>query len=123
MAFQPSLRKDNTQATWSQVGTVGGAIVGSIVPGLGTIAGAGAGNLIGSTIGGFAASKPKSVGGQTSGEAAAMARSVMKQSQDKLQTLQQAEAALPQLPEPLRQAYAEPIIKARMIAQRERGLV
>lgn len=98
----------------AQEGATLGSVAGSAMNGFG--GGSAAGSLL--NIGRQQAQVQQTGGGQL----AAMAREQAKRSQDTLGTLQQAEAALPQLPEELRQAYAEPIIKARMLAQRERGI-
>jgi len=56
-AFDKALDWGGKGAT---LGTLGGAGVGSVVPGVGTLAGAGAGGLIG-TAGGFAAGLGKGI--------------------------------------------------------------
>lgn len=56
------------------------------------------------------------------GEASAMARMAQQKSQDNLQVLKSAEAQLPRLSERLRQEYGPPIIQARMLEERKRGI-
>lgn len=94
----------------------------------GAIAGASAGPsgaLTGYSAGGAASSflqKPQPQGVESSGQAAAMARRQQQLAQDNLETLKQAEASLPALPEHLRQEYAPAIIQARMLEEQQRGL-
>jgi hypothetical protein len=51
-----------------------------------------------------------------------MMRRQQQLSQDNLATLKQAEAALPQLPESLRQQYAPAIVQARSMEMAKRGM-
>ena len=60
---------------------------------------------------------------QQPSQAYAMSQRQQKLSQDNLATLQQAESQLPRLPEQLRQQYAPAVIQARMLEERQRGLV
>ncbi len=120
----------NNAAMGPAIGTIGGAIVGGF---LGGPAGAGLGASLGGsagTIGGEVAANSQGGGGSTSipnnvgqSQLSAMSRRQQAQSQDSLAALTEAEAALPHLPEPLRQEYAAPIIQARMMEQRNRGIV
>lgn len=98
-----------------------GAAGGAGAIGAGAMQGFGAGSAAGSLLG-LAENKKGALQQSGGNELAAMARKQAQASQDTLGSLKQAEAALPQLPEGLRQAYAEPIIKARMLAERERGI-
>ncbi len=110
------------QANYGAYGTIAGAAVGSGVPVIGTLAGAGIGGQIGSTIQGMSQAAPnvKSLG--QGSEASAIARKNAAEAQDNLKVLQNAEMHVAQLPERERQIYAPPIIKARMMAEAERGL-
>ena len=121
-------KKQNNMGQYLQAGgAIAGGIIGSIVPGAGTIAGATAGAALGGVAGGLADASqkqdaPSGVPQQPS-QAYAMSQRQQKLSQDNLATLQQAEAGLPQLPEHLRQQYAPAVIQARMLEERQRGLV
>lgn len=118
-------------------GAIGGAIVGTMAaPGAGTAAGAttgatlggaltgaATGSALGGTLGGLASRGPEGGGiPQGGSELAAMTRRHQQLGQDNLATLSQAEKHLTSLPEGLRQQYAAPIIQARMLEQRQRGL-
>jgi hypothetical protein len=109
--------------------TIGGGVVGGVLGaaagGVGAVPGAAAGATVGQMAGGLVApdqEQTQALPQSGAGEAAAMARKQQQMSQDNLATLKQAEAALPQLPEGLRQQYAPAIVQARMMEQQQRGL-
>lgn len=112
MAFQPAQKGGGLTKTLTIGGGIAGAFYGN------PLVGASAGNMAGGLV--ESQKQPMQLGG--SGQLAAMARMQQQRSQDNLASLKQAESSLPQLPESLRQAYSEPIIKARMLAERERGI-
>jgi len=116
--MQPQRRRSET----GDILTLGGGILGAI--GGGGPGGAVAGANIGQTVG--AMSEPPNTnanvpGGSNQSQAEAMARRQQQMAQDNLQILKNAEAALPMLPESLRQEYAPGIIRARMMEERARG--
>ena len=101
------------------VGAAPGAALGASLSGASTGAGLG-----GIAQGAVASNSPqRSQGIPQPNQASAMAQRQQKLSQDNLATLQQAEAGLPKLPEHLRQQYAPAVIQARMLEERQRGLV
>lgn len=93
-------------------GAVGGAAYGGLP---GAAAGAGLGSLAGGMV------DPKQPTQQfpSSGNSEADAMARRSQQQDPLATLKQAEAALPSLPEHIRQQYAPAITQARVLAEQQ----
>ncbi len=104
----------------NQLLTLGGGVTGALLGGpSGALMGASAGQTAGGLI------NSGQIPAQTvesSGQAEAMARRQQQLAQDNLNTLKQAQAALPQLPENVRQQYAPAIIKARMMEEQSRGM-
>jgi hypothetical protein len=116
-------KKNPVQELFQIGGTVAGGIVGGIAGGPpGAVGGAVAGNALGGFAGQQASPTKQMPGSSGGGESAAMARAAQMKSQDSLASLKQAEAALPQVPEAVRQQYAGPIIQARMLEERKRGI-
>lgn len=99
-----------------QIFQVGGTVIGGA---LGGTPGAAVGGMVG---GGVSPQPPRPQALQTSdngSQADAMMRRSQQLTQDNMQTLTQAEAALPTLPEDLRQQYAPAITQARMLQQQQ----
>lgn len=125
--YSPPLRQRNDLSQLLQIGgAVGGAIAGG--PGVGAaLGGAATGASLGGLAGGMI-SKPMAQNsamgvGSPYPESNAMMRRTEQLSQDNLGVLKLAEASLPSLPEELRQQYSVPIIQARMLEEKNRGLV
>lgn len=99
--------------------TIGGAALGGIYGGgfSGAMAGAQAGQMAGGLIG---SNQPQQQQGVPN---SAMQRRLQMQQTDNLATLRDAEAATATLPEKLRQEYMPPIVQARMLEERRRGMV
>ncbi len=132
-------KSSNSSSMLPAVGALGGALIGGLLTGgAGAPAGAALGGAaLGSSLGGAAGTIGSNFVGSNSNpsgggaipnnvgqsQLSAMSRRQQAQSQDSLAALTEAEAALPHLPEPLRQEYAAPIIQARMMEQRNRGIV
>lgn len=96
--------------------TIGGGVLGAAYGGpSGAIAGAGAGQMAGGILNPPQQDQQPVEAGS---ESSAMQRRLTSQTQDNLGILQKSEAALPSLPESLRQQYAPAIIRARMLAQK-----
>jgi hypothetical protein len=92
------------------VGAVGGALTGG--PG-GAIAGASGGANLGGSIGGAIADKKASVGPSIQGtDNGSMQRRLQQLQNDDLIKLAEAKAALPELPQDLREQYQAPIDSA-----------
>lgn len=131
------IRKKTTQegGKESQAGKYGalaGAAIGGLLGAAGgpgaALGGAGAGASLGGLVGGmFGKSEAPEVKETVSPQAveiddSAMTRRLAGQRQDRLAILQQAEAALQQLPKELRQEYASPIVQATMMEERRKAM-
>lgn len=120
--IQPS--NDNTLGTLLTIGgmAAGGALAG---PGIAaTLGGAATGGGLGSTAGNILSPAQQQLsdnGGSGGSETAAILRKQQQMSQNSLDTLKNAEAQLPSLPESLRQQYAPAIVQARMYEQQKQG--
>lgn len=107
-------------------GAVAGGYIGYQAGGgaPGALKGAGAGAALGqlgaNTLDGDSGPRPQQL--SSNSEAAAMSRRMQQQSQDNLADFRKAEAALPYLPEDLRQEYGPAIVRARMMEEQRRGL-
>ena len=96
----------------------GGAAIGAYYGGEGgAAAGAQAGRDSGNI---FNAQAPAPQTIQTNSDSSAMARRMRQLSEDRLAVLRQSEAALAELPEPLRRQYAPAIVEARMLEEQKR---
>jgi hypothetical protein len=114
------IRPQNQNNDLSNLLTIGGAVIGAGSGPGGAAAGAGLGQMAGGIM--QPQQPPQQNPESGGGQASAMARRQQQMSQDNLATLKQAEAALPSLPEGLRQQYSPAIIRARMMEQQNRGM-
>ena len=113
MARINSAQKTQSGGALSSLLGLGGAVVGGIYGG---IPGAAAGGSLGQAAGGMITPNEE-LGPQQieNGQSGAMAR----RSEDPAKALKEAEAALPELPEKIRQQYAPIINEANYIAKRK----
>jgi hypothetical protein len=115
----------------SKYGTLGGAAIGGLV-GMkagSPLAGASAGGTLGGWIGGMFGQPTAGTRSEqfeiqpmeTSGDSA-MSRKLASARQDRLAVLRQAESSLPQLPQELRDQYADTIVRATMEEEKRRAM-
>jgi len=122
-------KKSSLKTPLSVFGGVAGGVIGGIAGGpMGAIGGAGAGGGLGSTLGEmFDPDKPGEPGqarviqGQEIDENA-MQRRLGEAKQNRLAILRNAESALAQLPQQLREEYAGPIIQATMAEEKRKAM-
>jgi uncharacterized protein YcfJ len=130
-------RDNSTAAKESQmagpltaIGGIAGGVVGGIYGGgpAGAMAGASAGSSLGGTIGGMidpgeAAKESSTPQAQAVDvEENAMQRRLGEAKQNRLAVLRNAESALAQLPQQLREEYAGPIIQATMAEEKRKAM-
>ena len=111
------------------IGGIAGGVVGGIYGGPGgAMAGASAGSSLGGTIGGMIDPGEAAKEGSTPQAQAvdveenAMQRRLGEAKQNRLVVLRNAESALAQLPQQLREEYAGPIIQATMAEEKRKAM-
>jgi hypothetical protein len=129
-------RGESTGAKESQIagpltaiGGIAGGVVGGIYGGPGgAMAGASAGSSLGGTVGGMIDPGEAAKEGSTPQAQAleveenAMQRRLGEAKQNRLAILRNAESALAQLPQQLREEYAGPIIQATMAEEKRKAM-
>jgi uncharacterized protein YcfJ len=129
-------RDNSTAAKESQmagpltaIGGIAGGVVGGIYGGPGgAMAGASAGSSLGGTVGGMIDPGEAAKEGSTPQAQAvdveenAMQRRLGEAKQNRLVVLRNAESALAQLPQQLREEYAGPIIQATMAEEKRKAM-
>jgi uncharacterized protein YcfJ len=129
-------RDNSTAAKESQmagpltaIGGIAGGVVGGIYGGPGgAMAGASAGSSLGGTVGGMIDPGEAAKEGSTPQAQAvdveenAMQRRLGEAKQNRLAILRNAESALAQLPQQLREEYAGPIIQATMAEEKRKSM-
>jgi hypothetical protein len=111
------------------IGGIAGGVVGGIYGGPGgAMAGASAGSSLGGTVGGMIDPGEAAKEGSTPQAQAvdveenAMQRRLGEAKQNRLAILRNAESALAQLPQQLREEYAGPIIQATMAEEKRKAM-
>jgi uncharacterized protein YcfJ len=111
------------------IGGIAGGVVGGIYGGPGgAMAGASAGSSLGGTVGGMIDPGEAAKEGSTPQAQAvdveenAMQRRLGEAKQNRLVVLRNAESALAQLPQQLREEYAGPIIQATMAEEKRKAM-